>query len=127
MNEPQPQTWRELLATLIADPQERQRIAEATGVSPITLTRWSSNKSNPRKDNLRPLLEAVAEYRQQLTELITKEFPDFLKEFPEAETLMEIPSAFYARVLSAHTSSPPLLRASTICILILQQIVVRLD
>ncbi|HLG64289.1 MAG TPA: GAF domain-containing protein [Ktedonosporobacter sp.] len=127
MNEPKPQTWRELLATLIADPQERQRIADAARVSPITLIRWSANRSNPRKDNLRPLLEAVAEYRQQLTELIAKEFPDFLKEFPEAETLMEIPSAFYARVLSAHTSSPPILRASTICILILQQIVVHLD
>jgi len=127
MNEAQPQTWRELLATLIADPQERQRIADATRVSAITLQRWSTNKSNPRKDNLRPLLDTVAEYRQQFTELIVKEFPDFLKEFPEAETLMEIPSAFYARVLSAHTSSPPILRASTICILILQQIVVHLD
>lgn len=127
MNEAQPQTWRELLATLITEPQERQRIAEAAKVSAITLLRWSANRSNPRKDNLRPLLDAVAEYKSQFTELIAKEFPDFLKEFPETETLMEIPSAFYARVLSAHTSSPPILRASTICILILQQIVVHLD
>src|SRR5437660_1650455 len=127
MNEALPQTWRELLGTLIATSQERQRIAEAAGVSTITLTRWSTGKSNPRRDNLRPLLEAVAEHKQQFTELVTKEFPDFLKEFPEVETLMEIPSAFYARVLSAHTSSPPILRASTICILILQQIVMHLD
>lgn len=127
MNEPNAQTWRELLGKLIANPQERQRIADATRVSTITLSRWSTNKSNPRMDNLRPFLEAVADYRQQFTELIAREFPDFLKEVPEAETLMEIPSAFYARVLSAHTNSPPILRASTICILILQQIIVHLD
>lgn len=127
MNEPQPQTWRELLATLIADPQERQNIAEVARISPITLIRWSTNKSTPRMDNLRPLLEALPEYRQQLTELIVREFPHFFKEVPEEETAMEIPSAFYARVLSAHTNSPSILRASTICILILQQIVVHLD
>lgn len=120
------QTWRELLGVVINDSQERQRIAEALGVNPVTLMRWSTSKSNPRLDNLRPLLEALPRYRQQFADLIAKEFPNFLNDC-SGDSPQEIPSAFYARVLSTHTSSPSIMRASTICILILQQIVVHLD
>ena len=125
MNEPQ--TWRELLATIISDTKERQRLVDILGISPITLIRWSTNKSNPRRDSLRSLLDALPLYKQQLIELIAKELPDFFKETHEEEVPLEIPSAFYARILSAHTNSPLFLRASTICILILQQVVVHLD
>jgi transcriptional regulator with XRE-family HTH domain len=122
------QTWRELLGKVIADPQERQRIADALGVNPITLTRWATNKSNPRQDNLRPLFEALPQHRQLLTELIAQEFPQFINEALTQESIVPtIPSAFYAQVLNVHTTSPTRLRVSTMRLLILQQIIAHLD
>jgi hypothetical protein len=128
MSMKEPETWRELLGQVISDQQERLRIAEAVGINPITLTRWATNKSNPRLDNLRPLLSALPQYRQQLMRLIAVEYPQVLNAAPAfTEIAPEIPSAFYARVLNAHTSSPSLLRGSAVSILILQQLVEHLD
>jgi len=45
--------WRELLGHIIEDPQERQRIAQELGISPITLSRWvKSDSMKPRPHNL---------------------------------------------------------------------------
>ncbi|QBD83048.1 GAF domain-containing protein [Ktedonosporobacter rubrisoli] len=123
----EPQTWRELLGKVTSNPYERQRIADAIGINAITLTRWVLHKSNPRQDNLRPLLETLPTYREQFIELISREYPDFLETSIVEDIPPEIPSAFYARVLHAHTTSPQLLRAATIRILILQQILGHLD
>jgi len=120
--------WRALLGKMISDLQERQRIADALGVTTITLTRWATKKSNPRMESLRLLLRTLPSHRQQFIELIQEEFPNFMVEDVSAEkTLQEIPSAFYDRVLRAYASSPPLLRASSIRITILQQILSHLD
>jgi hypothetical protein len=124
----EPQTWRQLLGRVTGDPQERQRIADAVGVSAITLTRWATHKSNPRPDNLRPLVDALPQYRKRLVELIEEEYPHIFAENSAAKAVpLEIPSAFYARVLSAHTTTTVLLRESTICTLILQQVLEHLD
>lgn len=120
------QTWRELLGKLIADPQERQRLAEILNVNPITLTRWATSRSNPHLDNLRALIEALPQHRQQLVESIAQEFPNLLIEAKDKQ-LQAIPSAFYARVLNANTTSPHRLRTSTMRTLILQQIMAQLD
>jgi hypothetical protein len=128
MSMKEPETWRELLGQVISDHQEKVRIAEAVGVNPITLMRWATNKSNPRLDNLRPLLSALPLYRQQLARLIALEYPHVLSVAPLfTEIAPEIPSAFYARVLNAHTSSPSMLRGSAVSILILQQLLEHLD
>jgi hypothetical protein len=128
MSMKEPETWRELLGQVTSDPQEKQRIADVVGVNPITLMRWATNKSNPRLDNLRPLLSALPQYRQQLTRLIAVEYPHVLNAVPAfTEIAPEIPSAFYARVLNAHTTSPSLLRGSAVSILILQQLLEHLD
>ncbi|HZR42982.1 MAG TPA: GAF domain-containing protein [Ktedonobacteraceae bacterium] len=122
------QTWRELLGRLTNDPQERQRIADAMSINSVTLTRWVTGRSNPRQDNLRPLLDALPQHRQQLAKLIAKEFPQFFVELLGTENdVQEIPSAFYARILNAHTTSPSQLRAASVCLLILQQILAHLD
>jgi hypothetical protein len=121
-------TWRELLGKVIADPQERQRIADALSVNPITLTRWATNKSNPRQDNLRPLFEALPQHRQFLTELIAQEFPQFINETLTQESIAStIPPGFYAQILNVYTTSPARLRVSTTRLLILQQIIAHLD
>lgn len=122
-------SWRELLGKIIADPQERQRLADTLNINPITLTRWAAHKSNPRPDNLRPLIEVLPQYRRQLSELITQEFPRFTIETePQRQSQRQsIPPGFYARVLNANTTSPHRLRASTMRTLILQQAVAQLD
>lgn len=121
-------TWRELLGKAISDTQERQRIAETLAVNPITLIRWASGISTPRQEKLLPLLDALPYYRQQLLELIAKEFPYFSRgESSQEQAPQEIPSAFYARILNAHANTSTVLRSSSICILILQQLIGHLD
>lgn len=123
------QAWRDLLGKIIREPHERQKIADMAGINPVTLQRWANGKSNPREDNLRPLLDTLPQHRQELSELISREFPLFFhqagKSGEEVEDL--IPSPFYARVLHAYTNSPPILRASAVETLILQQIESQLD
>jgi len=123
------QTWRDLLGKIISEPQERQKIADMAGINPVTLTRWAGGRSNPREDNLHPLLDALPQYRQELSELIVKEFPQFFSQVRENNEVLTgmIPSPFYARVLQAYTNSPPILRTSAVETLILQQLENQLD
>ena len=121
-------SWRELLGRIMSDSQEKQRIAEALNVNPITLVRWAENKSNPREDKLRPLLDALPQYRKQLGALITEEYPHVVIDGPPTEIdLREIPASFYAQALRTYTTSLPILRSSAVCTLILQQILEHLD
>ena len=122
------QTWRDLLGQIINDPHERNRIADALDVNPITLTRWVANKSNPRQDNLRPLLDALPYYRVQLIDLISEEFPHFFDTGPSLKTnLQEIPSTFYACALNTYASSPRQVRSATVGLLVIQQILTHFD
>jgi hypothetical protein len=124
----EPFKWRTLLGELTRDPQERQRIANAVSVNPITITRWVTNRSSPRLENIRQLLDALPRHREHLFPLLLEEYPVLLKDEQEpVERLQEIPPAFYARVLASFTTSPLILRSSTILALILQQMSVHLD
>ncbi|MBV9257178.1 MAG: helix-turn-helix transcriptional regulator, partial [Ktedonobacteraceae bacterium] len=123
-------TWRELLENITQDTQERQRIARELGVSIVTLSRWVHNTTNPRIQSLHRLIEILPQYRSQLQALILAEFPEFMntpvEDFQEeADTF--IPSAFYARVFDAYTTTPRLQRFWTISNLILQQALEQLD
>ncbi len=121
------QTWRELLGQVISEPVERQRIADALGIHSVTLSRWVTNKSNPRPENLRALLNALPKCRQRLAELLKKEYPDLFNSLSQEKIREEIPATFYSRVLNAYTSIPPFLRGSTISTLILQQMLGHID
>jgi transcriptional regulator with XRE-family HTH domain len=123
-------TWRELLGELIKRPQERQRIAEALNVSPVTLNRWVQRETNPRLESLRRLLSVVPEHRQSLLELIEEEFPGFAPRQLEVEqqgASLSIPPEFYKRVLHTLTALPSSLRFASLCDLILQQALEQLD
>lgn len=123
MNVEESKTWRELLGKIISNTQERQRIAHALEVNAITLIRWATNKSTPRQDKLRQLLEILPRYRQQFVELIRADYPHIFFERSMASTIsQEIPATFYTRVLNVHITSPLILRTSSLCTLILQQI-----
>ena len=125
----EPQTWRELLGNIIRDPQEKQRLADELRVGPITLMRWVNGQVKPRPQKLQELINALPQHRQVLLKLIGKEFQDFISTLEEMseDVSPEIPSAFYARVLSAYSSTPRSLRPSSISSLILQQALVHLD
>ncbi len=121
-------TWQDLLGKIISNPQERQRIAEVTGVRPITLIRWSTKKSTPRLDNLRTLLDAIPQHYEEMRKLLQEEYPELARELQEPEEIIaEVPSAFYSQILNTSTTSPPILRKTTICTLVLQQILRHLD
>lgn len=122
------QTWRTLLGKIIADPKERQRIANAVKVSPVTLIRWTTNKSHPHSENLQLLLGALPDYREELIKLINKEHPyEIYTQPPEQDDFLDIPAAFYAQVLTTYTASTNQLRESAICTMLLEQILHHLD
>lgn len=99
------QPWRELLGKITADPRERADLANALGVSTVTLLRWVNGETNPRAQNLRALLKFLpAEYRDQMAGLLTQEFPEYLGDVQiggESDAAEKIPSDFYASVLEA--------------------------
>ncbi len=121
-------TWRDLLGKIVDDPHERKRIADIVGINPITLMRWASGKSKPRQENLRPLLDVLSQYSNELNRLIALEYPEFFNDGAEVkDILLEIPTAFYARVLHAYTTTTPILRTSTVGALIIQQLLSQID
>ncbi|WP_172631988.1 GAF domain-containing protein [Dictyobacter arantiisoli] len=120
-------TWRVFLGTLIVDPHERQRIADAIGINPVTLIRWTTNKSNPRPDSLRRLVEVLPLQREALKALIIKEYPNAFHTLQQKEELIDVSATFYAHVLNSYTSNPSHVRTRNICALILQQILKHLD
>jgi transcriptional regulator with XRE-family HTH domain len=122
------QSWRALLGEIISNTKERQRLAEELGVQPITLNRWVNGDSEPRPQNLRHLLSVLPQHREQLLTLIKQEkgLEDFPNNFEE-DTLAEIPSQFYAKVLVSLASSTDNLRFWSISEMILQQALEQLD
>jgi hypothetical protein len=124
----QAQTWREFLGRIITDPLERQRIAAALEVNAITLSRWASNSSTPRPENVRHLINAIPQHQSLFLQLISQEFPEFSS--PSAlvdEGFLEIPSTFYARILSTYADTTDTLFYWSVCKLILQQMLEQLD
>jgi hypothetical protein len=124
----EPQTWRDLLAEVINNPREKYRLATELGVRPITLVRWVEGTSEPRLHNLRHLLDALPQHRDQLTALLKEErgledFSNIMKE----DTLLEIPSKFYIEVLTTLATITPNRRFRSICELILAQALHQLD
>src|SRR5574340_246043 len=123
-------TWRDLLGSIIQDPQERRRLANELGVNPVTLTRWVHNESSPRPQSIQRLLHALPEHRQELLNQLLDEFGEFIPETEDSLTgglQYKIPSEFYMRVLRTRATIPQILRYSSLCDLILQQALEQLD
>src|SRR5205085_742322 len=73
----QPHSWRDLLKEVIENIVERQRIANALGVNPITLVRWADKQARPRLHYRQRLIDAVpAQIRQEFAASLAKEFPE---------------------------------------------------
>jgi transcriptional regulator with XRE-family HTH domain len=126
------QTWRSWLLDMIADSNERRRIADELGINPATLTRWAHNESHPRQQNLRQLLKVLPQHREVLLSLIQIEYPTFvandmqLRESEETRVDV-IPGEFYIRVLRTLATTPKIIRYPTLGNLILEQALKHLD
>src|SRR5258708_7482056 len=116
-------SWQDLLRQLIEDIHERQRLAGAARVKPITLQRWASGASKPRYENMRTLLRNLpADSYPAFVRLISADFPGLLQEDPTLEQIhQDLPSEFYTRVLYALALTPQSICRQTVQDLILQQ------
>lgn len=120
-----PTDWRELLGNIIAEPAERERIANEIGVHPGTLMRWANGESTPRQQNLRQLLRALPkQQRNQFSRLLpaSEELED-----GEEKIGCEIPYHFIMEVLEIRANTTDQLRSWSIKRQVLQQALKHLD
>jgi transcriptional regulator with XRE-family HTH domain len=101
------QTWRNLLADIIRDRKEKQRLIDVLGVTSITLTRWVNGESDPRPQNLRRLISVLPQSYEQLEGSLKEESPFSGEEtaLEPTEPTKEISSKFYAQVLQTRAST----------------------
>lgn len=118
-----------MLSQLIADPQEKTRMAQAARVRPVTLQRWADGVNRPHLEKLLFLLRSVApEVVPLFQRLLLVDFPLLYEEgWLEKDALPTVPGEFYARVLSNLSLTPQPLCRQAMVELILQQIVAQLD
>jgi len=125
----EPATWQEFLGQLIADHKQRERLAEAIRVRPVTLQRWAEGVSRPREENIRALLKKLpAETYPLFMRLLLRSFPELLQdELPEERLDHKIPSEFYARALSNQALTPQPMNRLAMQDLLFQQQLEHLD
>lgn len=138
-------TWRELLGTIISDPQEMQRLSDKLGVMPETLMDWVRGSTRPDTEQFRDLLNALPQHQQALLPLIAQEIeqtdsiaaPDVTNEAIRegasplhdniSGEMVDIPSIFYAQILRGHASTPHLLHTWFMTNTVLYQALIQLD
>lgn len=125
---PELKTWRELLARIISDTHEKQRIAGELGISHVTLSRWAHEDVNPRVHNMRHLLNVVPHYRDEFLDLLRSEdgFEDLINAKGD-ESEKEVPASFYISVFNARASTVESMHFWSIGTLILRQAINQLD
>jgi len=95
------------LGKLTERPAERQRVADALGVSTFTITRWVEGKAEPRIHNLKRLPEVFPAYQGQFTELIQAELAPNIPPLPMSAVDRpehEVGSEYFVRVLSTYAT-----------------------
>src|SRR5712691_4756034 len=107
----EPETWRDLLAILISDKKVRTQTVEVTGLTEVTLRRWTRGTTTPRSHMLRPLLIAFPQYAELFIRLIVKEFtesatserPEFVAQGYDPD---HVAVDTYERVLAVRATTP---------------------
>ncbi len=116
-----------MLQRIIALPGERQRLAAAMSVSPMTLSRWASNEATPGKPQLIHLLQCVQpHYRTELLEALEQDYDDAASWLDE-EIPEHIPGQFFSQVLNTRATVTDSLRFWQISEMVLKQALAQLD
>ena len=113
-----PQTWRDLLQTIIKKSSEKERLARAIGVSAPTFMRWIKGDETPSSHQLYLLLDEVPQHRALLRALILEEIDDFSD---------GISPAFPAHILDLYNTASDEARFWTICSAIFAEALQQLD
>ncbi|MFL5627548.1 MAG: hypothetical protein ACJ788_18370, partial [Ktedonobacteraceae bacterium] len=122
-----PALWQNILQQMIKTPGEHERLAEAIGLSQMTITRWAKGSSNPQRPHLTRLVQVVQpQYREDLIEALEITYPD-IQSWLKDEVSEQIPADFFAQILSIRTTTTDALRFWRISDLILKQALTQLD
>src|SRR5438876_8404693 len=97
-------TWRDLLTQIISDPLEKQRIADALGIHPMTLVRWARGEGSPHPKNLYRLLDVVPAYRARLLLLIGQAPEEFSYTPPAPAASQDVPVTLYNYILHLNST-----------------------
>jgi hypothetical protein len=120
-------SWHDLLRQIVSNAAERERLANEIGVRPITLNRWISGESRPRPNNVRQLVRALPQqYRSQFLSLFKGEQP-VASEPALVDVDEEITYEFIMQVFDTYAMIPDALRFWTICRMVIQHALRRLD
>lgn len=120
-------TWQSILQQIFKTPGEQQRIAVAIGLSQMTLTRWAKGESNPQRPHLTRLVQVIQPaYRDEMLTALEAYYPD-IHSWLRDESSDQIPSEFFAQLLSARTTTTDTLRFWRISDMILKQVLAQLD
>lgn len=122
----QAHTWQELLAQIILDPEEKQRIANEQGVHPLTLDRWVRGEHAPSSlKRLKRLISSIPpNLRDQFTDLIAAEYVDFPTGEKDAVP-RQVPRDFWPLLFRTRRDTSNMFWQ--VCSLTLQQALVQLD
>jgi transcriptional regulator with XRE-family HTH domain len=119
--------WSGILATILKTPGEKQRLASALGIAPMTLNRWASGDAKPQRAHLIKLVQVLqSEHRQALLEALELTYPD-IQSWLRDDTTEQIPSSFFAQVLHERTIITEGLRFWRISDMVLKQALEQLD
>jgi transcriptional regulator with XRE-family HTH domain len=120
-------TWQSILQQIFRIPGEQQRMAVAIGLSQMTLTRWAKGESNPQRPHLTRLLQVIPPaYRDQMLEALEDTYPD-IHSWQKDNSEENIPSEFFAQLLSVRTTTTDSLRFWRISDMVLKQVLAQLD
>lgn len=119
--------WSQVLQNIIKSPAERQRLSTALGVTTMTLSRWANGESKPQRPHLIHLIQVVhPNQRQELIDALEEVYPD-IQVWLNEDSSDQIPSEFFARVLSVRTMTTDSLRFWRISEVVLKQALEQLD
>lgn len=118
--------WRQLLGSIIQDVRLKQHIIDELGIKAVTLNRWVNGRIDPRPQNLRQLLNALPEYREQLIELLGDEYDEAMAPTLD-DASKDIPASFFAKVLSTRANTRKELRFWSLGTHIIQHAIGQLD
>ena len=120
-------SWQDVLQTIIKMPGERQRLSTILGVTPVTISRWAHNETTPQRSQLLRLAKAVQpQHREAFMTALEMAYPDIQSPLKEAP-VEQIPSSFFAELLSVRTTTTEALRFWRISEMVLKEALTLLD